>query len=758
MRKKYKDLKASLPQPKNEIISVNNLKKSEYLPKMKQNNNEVKISNNSNPFKQIYSVNSKNIYNNQFNNTYKNNYIKSLKKEERKIIIESKKKEQTLIRKNDEIFNLKQENITLKEKIENIEGLFFQFKNKVINDMNEIKQNNFRIENSIKSKFFEINNNIDNKINFVNDNIKNIRYSNSFEKYNINDKNLKENIENPLLKLILSDIELLKNKFVDNDKNKPKFQETINAKEKNELIELKNENKAFKLELEKLNKKNKEYIDKNEELKRLNIEFKIQNEKLNEEIKKQSEKLQKYIKQADSIIKQNEELNRINSENNNKNEKLIKQNEDIIAKNKDLKNLIEKLNEEIKKQNEKFEKLEKQNKNIIIREQESKKQIDEIKELKEKLKIINDDKNQKNKEYKNSFEKETEKKNINHHYDKKYAIVGLSNIGNNCYMNAVLQILKNIPQFTYNIINLKNEDNFLKQLQNLFVNLCIPGNSYISPKEFKKCLGEEKLGKLFAGNNQYDSNIFYVSLLNIIDKKLNNDKINKIDMTKYIDKTLEERQKIYKRNDYNSKIITFIFDTFYIYFVNEIKCKTCDYILHVFQKVNFLDFPIVTAKGKVKSLEECFKNYQKVGDVKDTCPKCKNFGMTHECILLELPPVIIINLKRVGERSVYFNDIEIPQQLDMGKIITHFKNISTSIYELRGFIKHDGDEKFGHNYAFCKNMFDDKWYEYNDDRCIDINDKIDFNKIFFLCFIKKGIETDSINYLEQITKLLNKKK
>ncbi len=749
LRNKYKDLK----------------KKNDILPKVKQNNNETKISNNSNPFNQIYSVNNNNIYNSQFNNTYKHIYIKSHKKEEKKTIIENKKREQTLNKKNDEIFNLKQENFNLKEKIDNIEGLFLQLKNKVIKDINEIRQNNFRIENLINSKFFEINNNINNKINFVNDNIKSIRSSNSFEKYNNNYKNLKENIENPVLKLILSDLELLKNKFIDSDKNKSRFQDTINAKEKNELIELKNENKSFKLELEKLNKKNEVYIKQNEELKTLNMEFKVQNEKLNEEIKKQNEIFQKYIKQVENIIKQNEELkiqkeelNRINLEINNKNEKLMKQNEDIITKNKDLKNLIEKLNEEIKIQNEKFEKLVKQNKDIIIREQELKKQIDEIKELKEELKINNDKKNQKNKEYKNSFENEIVKKIINNHYDNKYAIVGLSNIGNNCYINAVLQILKNIPQFAYNIINLKNEDNFLKELQNLFINLCLPGNSYISPREFKKYLGEEKLGKIFSGNNQYDSNIFYVSLLNIIDMKLNTAKINKIDMTKYIDKTLEERQKIYKRNDYNSKIITFIFDIFYIYFAKEIKCKTCDYIIHVFQKINFLDFPIVTLKGKVKSLEECFENYQKVGDVKDTCPKCKSFGMTHECILLELPPVIIINLKRVGERTVYYNDIEIPQKLDMGKIITHPKNISTSIYELRGFIKHDGDEKSGHNYAFCKNMFDDRWYEYNDDRCIAINDKIDLNKVFFLCYIKIGIDTNNINYLEQIVKMLNKKK
>ena len=224
-------------------------------------------------------------------------------------------------------------------------------------------------------------------------------------------------------------------------------------------------------------------------------------------------------------------------------------------------------------------------------------------------------------------------------------------------------------------------------------------------------------------------------------------------MSKYIDKTLEERLMIYKNNDYCCKRETFIFDTFYIYFINEIKCKTCDYKSQIFQKMNFLDFPIVTVDGDVKSLEECFDNYQKIKDVKETCSKCNCFGTTHECIFLEIPPVLIINLKRVGEQSVYFNEIEIPHKLDMGKIIKHSTKVPSSIYELRGFIKHEGDEKSGHNYAFCKNMFDDEWYEYNDSICRNIKNEPKLNKIFFLCYINKGNSFDRIDYLERIVKI-----
>ena len=122
-------------------------------------------------------------------------------------------------------------------------------------------------------------------------------------------------------------------------------------------------------------------------------------------------------------------------------------------------------------------------------------------------------------------------------------------------------------------------------------------------------------------------------------------------------------------------------------------------------------------------------------------------------ILLELPPVLMINLKRVGEKTSYLYDIDIPLSLNMSEIIKNGNN--NSIYELKGFIKHSGNELGGHNYAFCKNMFDDKWYEYNDSNCneVDVNKNLD--KIFLLCYIKKGFDANDAELLKEITDSFN---
>ena len=164
--------------------------------------------------------------------------------------------------------------------------------------------------------------------------------------------------------------------------------------------------------------------------------------------------------------------------------------------------------------------------------------------------------------------------------------------------------------------------------------------------------------------------------------------------------------------------------------------------------MNFLDLPIMSENICMKNLEECIEKYQMKKNIDTDCPKCQKFELIQNFILLELPPVLMINLKRVGEKKAYFNEIEIPFRLNLKKLIKNIEN--NTFYELTGFIKHTGDEKSGHNFAFCKNMFDDKWYEYNDRKCRSIDGKPELDKIFFLCYNKIGKEADNIKYLKKI--------
>jgi ubiquitin C-terminal hydrolase len=592
---------------------------------------------------------------------------------------------------------------------------------------------------------------------------------------------LKNEIKNTFIKPILVELEnkkkeiseiknLLENLNNNMLESKSNIEKEINSKI--EIIKNGNENlseqfKNHKINTEKMiNKYDNNFIDLNKKIENINLNIKnVENEN-----KKEIGDLQKKLSNDINKLK-----NDINSDINLKDQEFNSKLEGISKSAKKNKSEIEEIKEEIKKleteqiklknlDENKTKKLNELDKKIMSNKSKLDNAIKDIDLINKNSKknmqsIVNESFKKFNNIFQKSFalnkyklQKELKLKLFS---DKNLAQVGLNNIGNNCYQNSVLQILKNIPKFVYNFYLMdKNSDKFLLSLKNLFIKTCFSNQNSFCPDEFKALLGKEN--KKFEGNHQYDSTIFYISLLNIIQKKINRPKINSkatLNMKQYADKSLEEKYKIWKEH-YLSQNQTFIIDYFYTFYVNEIECDSCDYKSHCFQCCNYLDFPIVSTNGKIENLEECFSNYQKKQFIGE-CSDCHEDKLCQHYILLELPPILIINLKRVGEKKAYFNEIEIPYKLEMEKLIKYKYN--NSIYELRGFIKHSGDENSGHNYAFCKNIFDDLWYEYNDSYCSKLKEKPNLDKIFLLCYVKVGSDIQDVNYLNEIMKSIDEK-
>ena len=93
-------------------------------------------------------------------------------------------------------------------------------------------------------------------------------------------------------------------------------------------------------------------------------------------------------------------------------------------------------------------------------------------------------------------------------------------------------------------------------------------------------------------------------------------------------------------------------------------------------------------------------------------PKLWERYLSHLASLIRLPKILVINLKRVGETTVYYHEIEIPQFINT-KLIEKL-NLFNKKYELIGFVKQLGNEKNDHNISFAKNLIDNNWYSFND--------------------------------------------
>ena len=185
-----------------------------------------------------------------------------------------------------------------------------------------------------------------------------------------------------------------------------------------------------------------------------------------------------------------------------------------------------------------------------------------------------------------------EKENIN--------ILGLTNLGNSCYMNSSLQCLFATKELTnFFLFNFNNDfinkENILGSgglLTLGYINLLLninntTNNRYISPESFKIILG--KCSAKFEGNEQEDAHEFISYLLDVFHEDLNRVKekpnnINNLIKTK--NKHLSEEEKsIIDWNNFLKRNQSVLIDLFYGQLKSCVTCPNCNY-----DSINFNSF------------------------------------------------------------------------------------------------------------------------------------------------------------------------
>lgn len=283
---------------------------------------------------------------------------------------------------------------------------------------------------------------------------------------------------------------------------------------------------------------------------------------------------------------------------------------------------------------------------------------------------------------------------------EQYA-TGLTNLGNSCYMNCILQCLGGTPQLTKFFfptfpvkssptsavqsyrqhINVNNKlgtkgiltTNFVSLLMNMFGNT---GGNF-SPLNFKKVMGSLSPGGQFANFDQQDCIEFLTFLLDSLHEDLNQMVISDpkekqaiMELTPEQEKTREylpvrlastiEWERYLKLN------FSVIVDYFQGQYLSQLRCLECGTTSTTYNAFLILSLPIPEKLGgnKQLSVEDCLQEFVQVELLDDEnkwhCSNCKRFTrLTKKITITRLPQILIIHFKRFKlSPTGYFSKID----------------------------------------------------------------------------------------------------
>ena len=340
---------------------------------------------------------------------------------------------------------------------------------------------------------------------------------------------------------------------------------------------------------------------------------------------------------------------------------------------------------------------------------------------------------------------------------KNTGLTGLVNLGNTCFLNSCIQVLKN----TYELNELiakkckNNEEStsddsiILKEWFDLS-NVMWSGNGIVSPDKFVynvQKLAKIKNRELFTGWVQNDMPEFLLFLIECMHNsmarpiKMNIKGRPENSRDKIAISCYEMLKSIY------SKEYSEIMHMFYGIYVNEISSMVNNKIYSIKSEQYFiLDLQIVSNETPVQNVYHCFDLFTMPEFLEGDNAWYNEETQTKENVKKQIrfwnmPNVLIITLKRFSlDGSHKINDlIDFPlENLNLSKYIIGY-NSDSYLYDLYGVCNHMGNVTGGHYTAFVKNA-DDKWIHYDDTniQIVDNPNDVVSNMAYCLFYRKKN--------------------
>ncbi|XP_070622599.1 ubiquitin carboxyl-terminal hydrolase 21 isoform X2 [Erythrolamprus reginae] len=326
--------------------------------------------------------------------------------------------------------------------------------------------------------------------------------------------------------------------------------------------------------------------------------------------------------------------------------------------------------------------------------------------------------------------------------------IGLRNLGNTCFMNAVLQCLSSTkPLRDYCLrrefrqeqpCTLRTQQELTEAFADVIAILWHPdATEAANPNRFKSVF--QKYVPSFTGYSQQDAQEFLKFLMDRLHVEINRKgrkspcilsdakwpTVLEESETLSDDEQANQMWKRYLERE-DSKIV----DLFVGQLKSCLKCQACGYRSTTFEVFCDLSLPIPKkgfAGGKV-SLLDCFKLFTKEEELDSenapVCDKCRQrTRSTKKLTIQRFPRILVLHLNRfsttrysIKKCSAY---VDFPlQQLNLKEFAS--EKAGTPIYNLYALCNHSGSVHYGHYTAFCKDH--SGWRIFNDSRVSPINE------------------------------------
>ncbi|XP_055791666.1 ubiquitin carboxyl-terminal hydrolase 20-like isoform X3 [Salvelinus fontinalis] len=170
--------------------------------------------------------------------------------------------------------------------------------------------------------------------------------------------------------------------------------------------------------------------------------------------------------------------------------------------------------------------------------------------------------------------------------------------------------------------------------------------------------------------------------------------------------------------------------------------------------------------GPMVTLEDCLAAFfaadELKGDNMYSCERCKKLrnGVKY-CKVLRLPEILCIHLKRFRHEVMYSfkinSHVAFPLEgLELRPFLAKDGPSQITTYDLLSVICHHGTAGSGHYIAYCQNVINGQWYEFDDQYVTEVHETVVQNAEAYVLFYRKSSE-ESVRERQKVVDLASMK-